>query len=118
MTRVSYAWTDDLVARMCDLLATGMSGAAVAEAIGVTRSAVRGKVHRMIAESDPRLPATRSKRGVRRTVDLVEIRDALADLMADGCPSVAQAGLRLGLSQSRVDQHWQAIRRTLGWQAQ
>lgn len=41
-------------------------------------------------------------------------RDALADLMADGCPSISEAARRMSLTQSRTDQHWQAIKRDLG----
>jgi hypothetical protein len=43
--------------------------------------------------------------------------DTLADLMAEGCPSIAEAARRLGTSQTRTDQHWQRIRRDLGEQA-
>lgn len=40
-------------------------------------------------------------------------RDALAELMADGCPSISEAARRLDIKQSRADQHWQAIRSEL-----
>lgn len=44
-------------------------------------------------------------------------RDALADLMADGCPTIAEAARRLGMSQTIADRHWQTLRRDLGEQA-
>lgn len=46
-----------------------------------------------------------------------QARTDLAELMANGCPSISQAARTLRMTQSRCDQHWQAIRRGLGEQA-
>lgn len=43
--------------------------------------------------------------------------DFLAEQMAEGCPSIAEAARRLGITQSWADQCWQRIRRGLGDQA-
>ena len=43
--------------------------------------------------------------------------DRLADLMAEGCPSITEAARQMRLTQSRADQLWQRIRRQLGSQA-
>lgn len=47
-----------------------------------------------------------------------QARDDLAEEMANGCPSISEAARRMRILQSRADQHWQAIRRDLGPQAQ
>jgi hypothetical protein len=39
-----------------------------------------------------------------------QARDDLAEEMANGCPSVSEAARRLRMTQTRADQHWQAIR--------
>ena len=44
--------------------------------------------------------------------------DRMADLMADGCPSVTEAAYRMKLTQTEADRVWQRIRRSLGKQAQ
>lgn len=44
--------------------------------------------------------------------------DQLADLMADGCPTIRDAAAIMELGKSRVDRLWQRIRAQLGWQAQ
>lgn len=44
-------------------------------------------------------------------------QDELAELMASGCPSVAEAARRMVISQSYADQMWQRIKRRLGNQA-
>lgn len=43
--------------------------------------------------------------------------DKLAQLMADGCPSIVEAAYRMRLAQSSADRLWQLIRRGLGPQA-
>lgn len=53
-----------------------------------------------------------------RTSDPVrQARTDLAELMANGCPSISEAARTLKLKQSRCDQHGQAIKRGLGAQA-
>lgn len=47
----------------------------------------------------------------------IAMRDSLAQLMAQGCPTVAEAGRCLGISQTEADRHWQRIKRDLGPQA-
>lgn len=59
--------------------------------------------------------ATRVLRGSYRTRDESrQARDDLAEEMANGCPSVSEAARRLRITQSRADQHWQAIKAALG----
>lgn len=43
--------------------------------------------------------------------------DRLADLMADGCPSIVEAAYRMRIPQSTADRAWQLVRRELGKQA-
>lgn len=55
------------------------------------------------------------KRNPYRTSDPVrQARTDLAELMAEGGPSIAQAARTLRITQSRADQHWQAIKAALG----
>jgi hypothetical protein len=41
----------------------------------------------------------------------------IAQMMADGCPSIRQAGERLGINRSQADRLWKRICADLGWQA-
>lgn len=54
-----------------------------------------------------------SARGLAGRDEARQTRDALADQMADGCPSISEAARRLGIKQSLCDYHWQAIRNDL-----
>jgi len=59
--------------------------------------------------------ATRLLRGSYRVSDPVrQARDDLAEEMANGCPSISEAARRMQITQSRADQHWQAIKDGLG----
>lgn len=58
-----------------------------------------------------------TKRSYRVSDPVQQARTDLAELMANGCPSISQAARTLKITQSRADQHWQAIRRGLGEQA-
>jgi len=61
--------------------------------------------------------ATRLIRGrhpLRVRDDAAQARDDLAELMAEGCPSVSEAARRMGVSQKRADLYWQAIKDGLG----
>ena len=58
---------------------------------------------------------TRSKWRVRD--EAAQARADLAELMAEGCPTVRDAARQLHMSFKRADIHWQAIRRGLGGQA-
>lgn len=58
--------------------------------------------------------ATGLLRARRVTDESRQARDDIAEEMANGCPSVAEAARRLRISQSRADQHWQAIKDGLG----
>lgn len=59
--------------------------------------------------------ATRLLRGSYRVSDGVrQARDDLAEEMANGCPSISEAARRMRITQSRADQHWQAIKAALG----
>ena len=49
--------------------------------------------------------------------EAAQARTDLAELMAEGCPSVREAARTLRMSFKRADIHWQAIRRALGRQA-
>lgn len=49
--------------------------------------------------------------------EAAQARTDLAELMAEGCPTVREAARRMRLSNKRADIHWQAIRRGLGPQA-
>lgn len=115
----NHNWPEDTVATMCQMLAQGETGTAIAETIGLSRGAVRGKIASMERKGDPRLPAQRPRRGgvkvQQRTT--AEHMNALADLMADGVATIVFAARLLGVSQSRADQLWQRIRRELGPQA-
>ena len=55
-----------------------------------------------------------------RTVDQNTLRqmDWLADLMADGCPTIVEAAYRMRITQTAADRMWQRVRRGLGSQAQ
>jgi hypothetical protein len=56
-----------------------------------------------------------SARKSYRTSDPVrQARTDLAELMANGCPSISEAARTMRITQSRCDQHWQAIKRELG----
>ena len=113
-------WPENKIDTLCAMLAQGETGTAIAEAIGLSRGAVRGKIASMERKGDSRLPAQRPRRGaaakVQRTT--IEQMDTLADLMAGGVPTIIGAARLLGVSQSRADQLWQRIRRELGPQAQ
>ena len=58
-----------------------------------------------------------ARRSYRVSDPVRQARADLAELMAEGCPSISQAARTLKITQSRCDQHWQAIRRELGPQA-
>lgn len=62
-----------------------------------------------------RTASTRSPWRVRD--EAAQARTDLAELMAEGCPSVREAARQLRMSFKRADIHWQAIRRGLGEQA-
>lgn len=113
-------WPDSSVDTLCAMLAQGETGTAIAETLGLSRGAVRGKIASMERKGDTRLPAQRPRRGgvkvQQRTT--VEQMNALADLMADGVATIVGAARLLSVSQSRADQLWQRIRRELGPQAQ
>lgn len=52
-------WTEDRIAEMLNLRGSGYTGSEIAEAIGTTRSAVLGKLHRMQrprVKGDPKIP--------------------------------------------------------------
>lgn len=53
----------------------------------------------------------RVSKNTLRTMDL------LAEHMAEGCPTIAEAARRLGITQSWADNCWQRIKRGLGEQA-
>lgn len=53
----------------------------------------------------------RSKWRVRD--DAAQARHDLAELMAEGCPTITAAAQRMGISLKRAHIHWQAIRRGL-----
>ncbi|MEE8610118.1 MAG: hypothetical protein V3V60_08525 [Sphingomonas aquatilis] len=56
---------------------------------------------------------------MRRGIQPATLRqmDRLADLMADGCPSITEAAYRMRTTQQTADRCWQLIRRGLGKQA-
>jgi len=59
--------------------------------------------------------ATRlAKRSYRTSDPVRQARTDLAELMANGCASISEAARTLKITQSRADQHWQAIKRGLG----
>ncbi len=61
-----FAWTDDRITAMRNMLAEGHSAAAVAAALGVSRNAVIGKVMRIEQSTNERWARrTRTKRGPR-----------------------------------------------------
>ncbi|MFG6284753.1 hypothetical protein [Sphingomonas sp. S6] len=55
------------------------------------------------------------KRGIQPAT--LRQMDRLADLMADGCPSITEAAYRMRTTQQTADRCWQLIRRELGRQA-
>lgn len=44
-------------------------------------------------------------------------KSEIADLIAEGCPSIRQAGETIGIGRSQADRLWKRICRDLGWQA-
>ncbi|HEY8616064.1 GcrA family cell cycle regulator [Phenylobacterium sp.] len=59
----SLSWTDERVARLERLWLAGCSGAEIARALGVSRCAVLGKVHRLgLQRKAPRAPASTAAR--------------------------------------------------------
>jgi hypothetical protein len=110
------AWLDDRIDRLCNMLRQGETTTTIASALDVTRGAVSGQINRMRAARDPRVPS-QIQRKPKTTGATRQLMDDLADLMAEGCPSISEAARRLGLGQSHADQLWQRIRKALGPQA-
>lgn len=111
-------WTTSRINTMCEMLAQGRSGTAIARSLGTTRNAVRGLIARMEKAGDPRLPPERPRnRGSQRQPNVRAEIDALAEHVANGALTIAAAGRAIGITQPRADQHWLTIRRELGPQA-
>lgn len=62
----SRTWAPERIQQMCDLIAKGQSFTDVAEAMGVSRSAVSGQVDRMRIRRDPRLPTAEVSKAPER----------------------------------------------------
>lgn len=65
MTKASLEWTDKKIERLKALIADGMRGNALAEALGMSRSAVCGKIFRLGLDIAV-VPSVAGKAGVRR----------------------------------------------------
>ena len=112
----SRSWSDDKIDRLCALRATNMSTGDIAHLIGETRNAVAGQLHRMQQAGDPRVPPPMPKGQRRRSTSLGPL-DRLAELMAEGCPTLAQASRTLNTPVFIVQAQWGRICAALGPQA-
>ena len=65
---IETVWTQERVERLEEFWASGMSAALIARALGVTRSAVIGKVHRLNLPERPTLSSLASRRSEKITV--------------------------------------------------
>lgn len=102
-------WTFARDEQLQALWAAGTPCRAIGEALGCSFNAVTGRARRLDLPGRPS-PVT----GTRRADAARQARTDLAEEMANGCPTVSEAARRLCLTQSRADQHWQAIKNGLG----
>ena len=65
---IETVWTQERVERLKEFWASGMSAALIARALGVTRSAVIGKVHRLNLPERPTLSSLASRRSEKIAV--------------------------------------------------
>lgn len=117
----SYFWSDDNTARLCELKAKGMPSGAIAAELGISRNAVMGRLHRLRAAGDPRVPeAEPSPAAAKKIPDDrwgPTLADRLAELMAQRSPTFGAAAYRLNVSKREVEAAWQTILDRLGSQA-
>jgi hypothetical protein len=110
-------WTMDQDDRLCAMVAQRLARGVIADALGVSRNAVTGRIDRLRAAGDPRIPPA----GPSAASTLVDVSalapiDALAELLAEGCPTVPAAAKRLGVSISTAQRMWRRICDRLGAQ--
>jgi len=114
VTNTKYSF--DQVEQLRKLWATDRSARMIGDEMGISFNAVMGlaRRHKLPRRDHP----IQSKQLTKRTNPLAAAtaakRDLLADMMAEGCPSVFEASRRLGWPQSSTDHHWRTIVNDLG----
>lgn len=110
------SWDTTRISRLCEMYNAGKTMAEIGDELDATRGAVAGQISGLRANGDPRIPAqTRQRKSIGQTA--AEQAAQLAELMAEGCASIAEAARRLDVSQQWADKLWQRIKRELGPQA-
>ncbi|WP_260181119.1 GcrA family cell cycle regulator [Sphingomonas sp. BK580] len=120
MKRAGYTWTQDADAQLVALKARGLSAGAMSEQLGASRNAVLGRLHRLRAAGDPRVPAAEPSPigGKLPSASApATLGDRLADLVADEDLSIEDAAARLGISKREALALWQTIVDRRGEQA-
>jgi hypothetical protein len=121
----AVTWSDARIDRLCALARAGRPVNAIAQELGVTRNAVMGRLHRLRAAGDPRAPAAGENPATPRpapaprrpSMPYLPLRDRLAEAMAQGCPSLLGAAIRLAIPLDEAEGLWAQIVRGLGPQA-
>ena len=113
MRGTSYFWTDEAIDRLCKLHRDGASSGAIAADLGISRNAVMGRIHRLRAAGDQRIPPA-GEGAVPRRRTLVQ---RLAEWMSIRDMSLDRAAYELGVSRGAIATAWERIVADLGWQA-
>lgn len=111
-----FRWTEDRVELACGRIRGGSTYEQIAADMGTTKSAITGLAMRLRNAGDKRLPAIARRPFGTRAKAQGQIAE-LAELMAEGCPSIVTAAQEMGITRSWADQLWQRIRSDLGEQA-
>lgn len=111
-----FRWTPDRIDDACARIRAGAVYEQIAAEMGTTKSAITGLVMRLRNAGDARLPAIARKPFGTRAKAQGQIA-VLAELMAEGCASIAGAAREMAITRSWADQLWQRIRSELGEQA-
>ncbi|GAA4221667.1 hypothetical protein GCM10022253_28240 [Sphingomonas endophytica] len=115
--RAAYFWSDAAVDQLCRLKATGLTSGAIAAELGTSRNAVMGRIHRLRAAGDKRVPPAGAGAAVPKRPAKRALVERLAELMALRDPTLASAAFQLGVSRKLIDAAWAQIVADLGWQA-
>lgn len=85
-------WTEDRIARLCQLLSDGHNTSSAAVRLGVSASAITNKIHNMRLEGDKRLPREWADRTRRHTAPVVHMGKLPPRVDRDPCPRCGVRG--------------------------
>lgn len=95
-------WDEEMIRRLNELLDRGLSRSAIGRTLGVTKDSVAAKIRRMWLDD--------------KEID-VEQMDKFAEALENGA-SIKQAGIAVGVKDTRAREIFRKICKDLGAQAQ